>query len=60
MVDNPEGLPRQPIIPARSLKSSIVGAFKYESQDLLFARDTNYYRRNVFDVDECIEIFGAS
>ena len=31
-----------------------------ESQDLLFAADTNYHRRNIFYVDERVEIFSAS
>src|SRR5438093_13760236 len=25
----------------------------------LFAGDANYYRRNIFCIDECVEIFGA-
>jgi hypothetical protein len=31
-----------------------------ESQHLLFAGCTNYYRRNVFYIDERVEIFRAS
>ena len=31
-----------------------------ELQDLLSARDTNYHRRNVFHIDERVEIFRAS
>ena len=36
-----------------------VGAFD-EWRDLLFAGRTNHHRRNVFHIDECIEIFRAS
>ena len=31
-----------------------------ESQDLLFAGGTNYHRRNVFHIDERVEVFRAS
>src|SRR5580765_5027501 len=31
-----------------------------ESQDVLFAGGTNYHRRNVFHIDERVEIFRAS
>ena len=59
MVDNAEGFARHLIIPARSLNCHC-RSFWCESQDLLFARDTNYHRRNVFHIDERIEIFRAS
>ena len=59
MVGNPEGLGSDRIIPARSFESSISAPLG-ELQDLLSTRDTNYDRRNVFHIDERIEIFRAS
>ena len=47
------------MIPARSIESSISAPLG-ESQDLLSAGDTNYHRRNVFDIDKRVEIFRAS
>ena len=59
MVGDPEGLGSDPIIPARSFESSIWVPLG-KLQDLLSTRDTNYDRRNVFHIDERIEIFRAS
>ena len=59
MVDNPEGLVR-PRLSRREALNRQYRRLWCESQDLLFAGDTNYHRRNVFHIDECVEIFRAS
>jgi hypothetical protein len=50
---------RVSLIPARSFELSLSELW-CESQDLLFARDTDYHRRNVFHIDERVEVFRAS
>jgi hypothetical protein len=58
MVDNPERLARRPLIRREDLDRQYRRLW-CESQHLLFAGYTNYHRRNVFHIEERIEIFRA-
>ena len=59
MVDNPEGACSQPIIPGAKLSNRQYRAFGVNRRICYLPADTNYHRRNVFHINERIEIFRA-